>query len=55
MATPVVSGAIAMLLSRYPDMSNVEIKLRLRETCERVSGTMAGTGWGMLRVDKLLF
>ncbi len=55
MATPVVSGAIAMLLSTYPDMSNVEIKLRLRETCERVTGTMAGTGWGMLRVDKLLF
>lgn len=54
MATPVVSGAIAMLLSKYPDMNNVEIKLRLRETCEKVQGKAEGTGWGMLRVDRLL-
>ncbi len=27
MATPVISGAIACLLSRYPDMTNVEVKL----------------------------
>ena len=33
MATPVVAGAIACLLSKYPDMTNVEVKLRLRESC----------------------
>lgn len=33
MAAPVVSGAAALLLSKYPEMSNVEIKLRLRECC----------------------
>ncbi len=54
MATPVVSGAVAALLSKYPDMSNVEVKLRLRETCERIPGKLSGTGWGMLRVDRLL-
>lgn len=51
MATPVVSGAIAVLLSKYPHMSNVEIKLKLRETCRR---TEEGMGWGMLQVDKLI-
>lgn len=53
MATPVVSGAIAVLLSKYPHMSNVEIKLKLRETCRRIKRE-EGTGWGMLRVDKLI-
>lgn len=35
MATPVVSGAIACLLSKYPEMSNVEVKLRLIRSCVR--------------------
>lgn len=36
MATPVVSGAIALLLSKYPDMKNLETKLRLRECGSRL-------------------
>lgn len=35
MATPVVSGAIALLLSKYPNMTNVEVKLILRESMEQ--------------------
>ena len=34
MATPIVSGAIALLLSKYPMMSNVEVKLLLRQTMD---------------------
>ncbi len=52
MATPVVSGAVACLLSKYPDMTNVEVKLRLRESCVKIPGTEAG--WGMLNVERLL-
>lgn len=52
MATPVVSGAIACLLSKYPDMSNIEVKLRLRASCCKVAGTEAG--WGMLNVKMLM-
>ncbi len=51
MATPVVAGAGAMLLSKYPDMTNVEIKLKLRESCQR-AGSQAG--WGLLDVGRLL-
>ena len=36
MAAPVVSGAAACLLSKYPDMTNVEIKLKLRESCVKI-------------------
>ena len=51
MATPVVSGAVACLLSKYPDMTNVEVKLKLRESCSPFPGTEAG--WGMLNVKRL--
>lgn len=53
MATPIVSGAVAMLLSKYPDMSNVEVKLRLRETCRRIP-IDTEQGWGLLQVDQFL-
>ncbi len=52
MAAPVVSGAIACLLSKYPDMTNVEVKLKLRESCVKIPGTEAG--WGMLNVERLM-
>lgn len=52
MATPVVSGAAALFLSKYPDARNVEIKLKLRETCDRKeSGEIQG--WGSVRIDRL--
>lgn len=51
MATPVVAGAIACLLSKYPDMTNVEVKLKLRESCVLSPHT---EGWGMLHVERLL-
>lgn len=52
MATPVVSGAAACLLSRYPDMTNVEVKLKLRDACVKLPGTESG--WGMLDMEKLM-
>lgn len=52
MATPVVSGAIACLLSKYPDMSNVEVKLKLRESSVKIRGTESG--WGLLNVERLM-
>lgn len=51
MATPVVSGAIACLLSKMPDMSNVEVKLKFRSSC--ISSGQE-SGWGILNVKKLL-
>jgi serine protease AprX len=52
MATPIVSGAIACLLSKFPEMTNVEVKLKLRESS--VPGKKESQGWGMLHVGKLL-
>ncbi|MBU9735372.1 S8 family peptidase [Diplocloster agilis] len=54
MATPVVSGCIALLLSKYPDMTNVEVKLRLREYSEDLGLAREQQGWGLIQVDRLL-
>ena len=52
MAAPMVAGAAACLLSEYSDMSNVEVKLRLRESCTPLKEE--GTGWGLLNMSRLL-
>lgn len=54
MATPVVSGAIANLLSKYPDMTNVEVKLKIRESSSDLGLQQNQQGWGLLNVKKLL-
>ncbi|MDO5422870.1 MAG: S8 family peptidase [Eubacteriales bacterium] len=54
MATPVVSGAIALLLSRYPNLTNVEVKMRLRETAEDLGMPRNQQGWGQIHVGRLL-
>lgn len=54
MATPVVSGAIALLLSKYPEMTNIEVKLRLRQTCVDLGQNKNQQGWGELCIKELL-
>lgn len=39
MATPVVSGAAALLFSKYPEMGNTELKLRLLRRQEKILDT----------------
>ena len=39
MATPIVAGASALLLERYPKMKPEEVKLRLYNTCKKDSIT----------------
>lgn len=54
MATPLVSGAIALLLEKYPEMSNRDVKLRLRDRCTDLGYPRNQQGWGILDVEKLL-
>ena len=54
MATPVVSGAIALLLSKYPDMTNQEVKIRLKETAVNLGMPQSRQGWGMVNIERLL-
>ena len=54
MATPLVSGALALLLEKYPDMSNRDVKLRLLDHCADLGLPRNQQGWGLLDVKKLL-
>ena len=54
MSTPVVAGAIALLLEKYPDMSNRDVKLRLRERAVDMGLPRNQQGWGLLDVERLL-
>ena len=54
MSTPIVSGAIALLLEKYPEMTNRDVKLKLRESCRDIGLPKNQQGWGLLDVEKLL-
>ena len=54
MATPVVTGAIALLLQRFPGMSNEEVKRKLTYTADDLGLPWNQQGWGMVNVKKLL-
>ena len=54
MSTPIVSGAIALLLEKYPEMTNREVKLKLRESCRDLGLPKNQQGWGLLDVEHLL-
>lgn len=54
MATPVVSGAIALLLSAKPSMTNREVKLKLRESAVDLGQHWEKQGWGLLNIKRLL-
>jgi len=54
MSAPVVSGAVALLLSKYPDMKNVEVKLRLLMSADDMGKDPNIQGRGLLNIEKLL-
>ncbi len=54
MATPVVSGAIALLLSAHPELSNREVKLMLRNSAVDLGQHWEKQGWGLLNIRRLL-
>jgi serine protease AprX len=54
MATPVVSGAIALYLEKYPTSTNKDVKLKLRSSCDDLHYPKNRQGWGRINLTKLL-
>lgn len=53
MATPVVSGAIALGLSKYPYLTNVELKMALRRSSVDLGMDRNRQGWGCIDIERL--
>ncbi|MCI8337426.1 MAG: S8 family peptidase [Lachnospiraceae bacterium] len=54
MATPIVTGCAALLLEKYPRLTNKEVKMRMRKTARDLGFPHARQGWGLLELDRLL-
>lgn len=54
MATPIVSGAIALYLEKHPASTNKMIKLKLRTSCDDLGLPHNQQGWGRINIQKLL-
>ena len=54
MATPIVSGGLALLLQKYPFYSNEQAKQKLLYTARDLNEPWNKQGWGMIQIDRLL-
>lgn len=54
MATPMVSGCIALLLSKHPNLTGKDVKIKLMKSTNDLGFSQAHQGWGLIDVRKLL-
>lgn len=54
MATPIVSGAAALAMQKFPQMTNEECKQKLQYTATDLYLPWNQQGWGMVNVERLL-
>ncbi len=53
MATPIVSGAAALLLQKYPYMNNLQVKRKMVYSARNMQEAWNKQGWGMLDIENL--
>ncbi|WMC92451.1 S8 family peptidase [Kineothrix sp. MB12-C1] len=54
MATPIVSGAVALLLQKYPYLTNEQVKRKLSYSATDLQEPWTKQGWGMINVRRML-
>ena len=54
MATPIISGGAALLLQKYPQYTNLQVKQRLQYTATDLNEPWNKQGWGMVNIARLL-
>ncbi len=54
MATPIVSGAVALLLSKYPELTTQEVKMKIKNSCINMGEPWSKQGWGLLNIRELI-
>ncbi len=54
MSTPIVTGAIALLLEKHKNLKPNDIKLMLKKSCTDLGHSRNKQGWGLINVEKLI-
>ena len=54
MATPVVSGASALFLQKYPYMNNEQVKRKMIYSARDLGDAWSKQGWGMLNLEEMI-
>ena len=54
MSAPIVSGSIALLLQKYPDLTPAQVKLRLYERAVVLKEAGEREYWGVVYLNRLL-
>ena len=54
MAAPVIAGAVTLLLEKEENLTNTEVKMRLKEASSSIGLPHSRQGWGMPDLRKLL-
>ena len=54
MSTPLVSGAAALMLEKNPALTNLEIKMKLKESARDMGLPKNLQGWGELDLERFM-
>lgn len=54
MSTPKISGAIALALEKDPSLTNVDVKMMLKESCDDLGLSCNVQGWGCFNLEKFM-
>jgi serine protease AprX len=54
MSTPIVTGAIALLLEKIPTLTPNQVKLILKDSTDDLKYPQNHQGWGLINIDKLI-
>ena len=55
MATPMVSGAVALLLQKHPHLTPNEVKLAIKASCVDIGLEKNQQGWGLLDIGRMIW
>ena len=54
MSTPIVTGAVALLLEKHPDLSPDDVKYALKKSAEDINRQKNRQGWGLIDIERLI-
>lgn len=54
MSTPIITGAVALLLQKHPDLTPNDVKYKIKQSAVNMNYSPNQQGWGLIDIEKLL-